>query len=132
MLLILTNSQVTVQKMSIHNFIEKIRSDASSVSFEETMEIIASHFTYQPTTFTNGSGDDCVTNTAGTNEGSCKIFAFAKLNGLTPDETLACFGKYYREDVLQNPEGSDHANIRTFMRYGWNGIHFEGEALTAN
>ncbi|NNF96141.1 MAG: hypothetical protein HKM94_04340 [Halobacteria archaeon] len=45
-------------------------------------------------------------------------------------ETLACFGKYYREDVLQHPQGTDHLNIRTFMRHGWSGIQFEYPALT--
>jgi len=33
---------------------------------------------------------------------------FAQLQQLSQAETLACFGKYYREDVLQNPEGDDH------------------------
>jgi hypothetical protein len=68
-------------------------------------------------------------NQAGSNEGSCKIFAFATTEGLSEAETLACFGKYYREDVLQNPQVSDHANIRTFMRHGWKGIRFEQSAL---
>jgi hypothetical protein len=49
---------------------------------------------------------------------------------LNEKQTLACFGKYYREDVLRHPENDDHANIRNFMLYGWEGIVFEGEALT--
>ena len=43
---------------------------------------------------------------------------------------LACFGSYYFEEVLGNPEGSNHQNIRNFMKTGWNGIKFEGEALS--
>ncbi len=117
--------------MSINSFIEKTKTNAENVSFEETIAIITENYDYTPTTFTNGTGDDTITNEAGTNEGSCKIFAFAKLNSLDTDQTLACFGKYYREDVLQNPEGADHANIRTFMRHGWGGIQFNGEALSA-
>lgn len=56
-------------------------------------------------------------------------FSFAKLNQLSKDETLALFGDFYRTDVLQNPEGTDHQNIRNFMVSGWDGISFEGEAL---
>ena len=117
--------------MSINSFIEKTKSDASNVSFDETIAVITEHYNYTPTTFTNGVEGDSITSEAGANEGSCKIFAFAKLNGLDQDQTLACFGKYYREDVLQHPDGSDHGNIRTFMRHGWDGIQFGGEALSA-
>jgi hypothetical protein len=42
---------------------------------------------------------------------------------------LACFGSYYRKDVLENPNGTDHQNIRNFMNRGWEGISFEKEAL---
>jgi hypothetical protein len=51
------------------------------------------------------------------------------LNNLNQEQTLACFGDYYREDVLKNPEGNDHGNIRNFMNTGWNGIKFEDQAL---
>ncbi len=43
--------------------------------------------------------------------------------------TLNLFGAFYREDVLKNPEGTDHQNIRNFIEFGWDGIAFEGEAL---
>jgi hypothetical protein len=56
-------------------------------------------------------------------------FFVAKLNGLSKEETLACFGAFYRNDVLQNPEGTDHQNIRNFIEFGWDGIEFEGQAL---
>lgn len=45
------------------------------------------------------------------------------------EETLALFGDFYRNDVLKNPGGNDHQNIRNFMEFGWDGILFEGEAL---
>jgi hypothetical protein len=32
---------------------------------------------------------------------------------------------------LKNPAGTDHQNIRNFMKTGWNGIQFEGEALVS-
>jgi hypothetical protein len=44
-------------------------------------------------------------------------------------ETLALFGKYYRKDVMENPNGDDHPNIRNFILDGWAAIRFQGEAL---
>ncbi len=46
------------------------------------MAVIAAHYVYRPTRFENGLGQGRAVNEAGTNEGSCKILAFAKLNGL--------------------------------------------------
>jgi hypothetical protein len=46
------------------------------------------------------------------------------------DTTLKLFGQYYRE-VLADPDGDSHQNIRNFMKYGWDGVPFEnGIALT--
>jgi hypothetical protein len=115
--------------MTIDELLTQIKTQAETVNFEDVIDCIDEYFDYTPTHFTNGKGHDMVINQPGTNEGSCKIFAFATTQGLSKAETLACFGKYYREDVLQNPEASDHANIRTFMRYGWDGIRFEQSAL---
>ena len=117
--------------MSLKAFIEKTVAAPQSVSFQETMAVIENNYEYTPTRFVNGIGETQVENLAGKNEGSCKIFAFAKLNDLSEEQTLACFGDYYRKDVLENPQGSDHANIRNFMRDGWAGIQFDGEALNA-
>ncbi len=75
--------------------------------------------------------DHTLVNKAGTNEGSCKIFAFAQINQLDQQQTLNLFGDYYRLDVLNEPQGTGHQNIRNFMKYGWDGIHFKGVALTA-
>ena len=116
--------------MTVEQLIQQLKDNPESVEFEQVMEAIAAGYDYSPTRFVNGLGEEKAVNEAGTNEGSCKIFAFAKLNGLNEQETLACFGRYYREDVLQYPDGSDHANIRNFMKHGWAGIAFEGEALS--
>ena len=116
--------------MTVNTLIEKIRSTPDAVEFNEVIDCIAAHYNYSPTRFTNGADGDVVINEAGTNEGSCKIFAFAQLNALSKEETLACFGRYYREDVLRDPEGTDHANIRTFMHHGQEGIRFDSPALT--
>lgn len=110
--------------MSLNDFLKKVKA-GEFISFAETIAIISENYDYQPTTFKNGN----VENVAGQNEGSCKIFAFAKLNQLTPEQTLSLFGDYYHVDVLQNPNATDHQNIRQFMQHGWEGISFENEAL---
>lgn len=115
--------------MTIEQLLQKIRQNPVDVSFEEVIATIRENYHYAPTRFSNGLGDARVINEAGQNEGSCRIFAFAKMNQLNEQETLACFGRFYRDDVLGNPAGTDHANIRNFMRDGWAGIGFEGEAL---
>ncbi|TNF34165.1 MAG: type III effector [Gammaproteobacteria bacterium] len=107
-----------------------MRQQPETVAFSTVIDTINQYYEYTPSHFFNGKGEDMVTNIAGKNEGSCKIFAFARLHGLTEAETLACFGDYYRQDVLQHPDGNDHANIRSFMRHGWDGIVFSQQVLT--
>lgn len=115
--------------MTLKTLLLLLRTKPDTVEFQDVMAVIADNYAYSPCRFTNGLGEDLVVNAAGENEGSCKIFALGQLLGLDEDQTLACFGKFYREDVLQQPDGVDHANIRTFMRHGWAGIHFTGQAL---
>jgi hypothetical protein len=115
--------------ISLDFFLDKVKNE-SPISFHETILVITENYHYHPTAFSNGIGDDIVENPAGSNEGSCKIFAFAKLHGLSQEHTLTLFGDYYRTDVLLHPEGTNHQNIRNFMKYGWDGIHFSGQALT--
>lgn len=111
--------------MRIEDFISKIRSNPESISFTDTIEVIDSNYNFTPVRFTNGTA----VNEAGTNSGSCKLFSFANLQQLSKEETLACFGDYYRVDVLQHPEATNHANIRNFMITGWEGISFDADAL---
>jgi hypothetical protein len=94
--------------------------------FADVMAVIDKEYMFTPAAFSNGEQH----NDAGTNNGSCKIFAFGLLHQLSEQATLNAFGNYYVKDVLENPAGTDHANIRGFMRSGWKGIRFEGEALT--
>ncbi len=107
------------------NLLEKIKTAPESVSFAEVISYIDENYSFTPTRFTNGK----TVNEANQNNGSCKIFSFAKLLDLTQEQTLNLFGDYYKKDVLQNPEGTDHQNIRNFMVSGWGGIAFEGDAL---
>lgn len=117
--------------MTVEELLQKIRTVPNEVVFEEVIATINAHCQYKPTRFSNGLGEAGVINEAGQNEGSCRIFAFARLHSLSEAETLNCFGNFYRKDVLGNQDGNDHANIRNFMRDGWAGIVFDGEALVA-
>lgn len=112
--------------MTPEDLIKRLENNPDSASFDETMKVITHYYDYKPASFDNGT----VHNQAGTNEGSCKIFAFCLLNKLTDEQTLACFGDYYRVDVLQHPDNDDHANIRQFMKTGFAGIHFDTNPLT--
>jgi hypothetical protein len=105
--------------------LEQLKHFPETIQFSEVIAYIDENYNFTPTAFKNGD----TTNQAGQNNGSCKVFSFAKLQELTKDETLLLFGEFYRHDVLKNPKGSDHQNIRNFMIYGWDGITFDGDAL---
>ena len=105
--------------------IEQLKNSSATIDFKEVIAYIDEHYNFTPTKFTNGK----TINEANENNGSCKVFSFAKLNDLSKEDTLNLFGAFYREDVLKNPDGTDHQNIRNFMEFGWDGILFEGEAL---
>ncbi len=113
--------------MTLSDFIQKLSTAPESITFSDTMAVIDVHYDFTPTSFTNGN----IVNAQNQNNGSCKIFAFGLVNNLSEAQTLACFGDYYRQDVLHHPAGDDHQNIRHFMQSGWAGIRFESEALTA-
>ena len=106
--------------------LEQLKNSSETIQFKEVIAHIDENYDFAPTKFTNGN----TVNEADQNNGSCKVFSFAKLNDLSKEEVLNLFGEFYREDVLKNPEGTDHQNIRNFVEFGWDGISFEGEALT--
>lgn len=111
--------------MELQAFLTKLNNAPDSIEFDDSMAVIDANYDFTPTAFENGDCD----NEAGQNNGSCKILAFSHLNGLTEQQTLACFGKFYREDVLGDPEGDGHQNIRNFMQTGWDGVKFKGQPL---
>ena len=111
--------------MNLKSFLEKLKQTPKTITFPETIAVIEENYDFTPTAFNNGMQH----NASGENFGSCKLFAFAKLQNLSQAETLAFFGGYYFEEVLGNPEGTNHQNIRNFIKSGWDGIKFEGEAL---
>ena len=112
--------------MELNTFLQCLNDAPASISFHDTMAVIDARYDHTPTAFQNGS----LRNGAGQNNGSCKLFSFARLHGLSQQQTLHCFGTYYRDDVLQHPDGTDHQNIRNFIKTGWDGIEFSGDALT--
>ncbi|WNJ97898.1 HopJ type III effector protein [Vibrio ruber] len=113
--------------MILNELLNLIRTSPEQVDFAGVMGVIDEYYDFTPTRFSNGD----VVNAAQENQGSCKIFSFAQLHQLSAAETLACFGDFYRQDVLQHPENQDHQNIRNFIRTGWEGVRFEGKALAA-
>ena len=99
---------------------------AGEAKFADVIAFIEARYTHTPTAFKNGQQ----ANSANENQGSAKVFSFAQLNGLDQAQTLSLFAEHYAS-VLATPEAADHQNIRQFMQNGWDGIQFEGQALTA-
>ncbi len=107
-------------------FLQTLAAAPEGIAFSDTIAVIDTNYDFTPTAFKNGE----LQNEAGQNNGSCKLFSFAKLHNLTQQQTLYCFGAYYRDDVLKNPQAADHQNIRNFIKFGWDGVVFQGNALT--
>ncbi|WP_296403747.1 HopJ type III effector protein [Psychrobacter sp.] len=99
--------------------------DKKTIGFDDVINFIDDFYRYTPVKFTNGD----LVNQPGTNEGSAKIFGFAKLNGLNRLDTLKLFGEHY-QSVLSNLNGTDHPNIRNFIHWGWQGFLMEHNPLT--
>jgi hypothetical protein len=111
--------------MQLNEFLIQLSANPTCISFKSTITVIDANYTFIETAFCNGA----LQNEAGQNSGSCKLFSFAILHNLTKEQTLQCFGDYYRIDVLQHPTDDDHQNIRNFLRFGWEAIEFSGQAL---
>ena len=111
--------------MTLDTLLAAIIESPMSISFTDTMTVIEKHYNFTPTQFSNGD----LINLAGQNNGSCKIFAFGRLNNLSEIPTLSCFGSYYHDHVLNHPNGADHQNIRNFIISGLQGITFNNLAL---
>lgn len=110
--------------MSIDKFIKQLKEDPEKITFPQSISVIEENYRFSPVAFKNGK----LFNEAGENNGSCKIFYFGLLLHLSEEETLSCFGEYYRE-VLHHPNDMGHQNIRNFIKTGWSGIQFHGTAL---
>ncbi|SDS46411.1 HopJ type III effector protein [Mucilaginibacter mallensis] len=99
-------------------------SKSNSLAFNRVIEFIGTYYQHQPAAFKNGDAY----NESTQNQGSAKIFAFARINSLSEADTLYLFAEHYHS-VLANPLGTDHQNIRQFMAHGWAGVFFESDAL---
>ena len=110
--------------MTVEALITKVK-QSEILSFAEVIATIDANYSFTPSFFKNGD----VVNEENQNNGSCKVFSFAKMHKLSEKETLFLFGEHYQK-VLQTPSDADHQNIRNFMNFGWNGITFEKEALS--
>lgn len=110
--------------MTTQQFKTKLKENSNSILFAETMQVIEDNYNFTPTEFINGE----LTNKAGENSGSCKLFAFAVHQQLSKEETLACFGEHY-QNVLEDEKGTSHQNIRNFMKTGFESLSFKSEAL---
>jgi hypothetical protein len=97
-----------------------------SAKFADVLAFIEARYQHTPTAFQNGAQFNAATE----NQGSAKVLSFAQIEGLNQADTLSLFAEHYAS-VLATPEASDHQNIRQFMQNGWDGVKFEGEALTA-
>lgn len=94
------------------------------LSFKEIIDCIDENYTYEATAFKNGN----LYNEEDQNQGSAKVFFFAKMNNLSKEDTLKLFAEHY-QNVLVDENGVSHQNIRNFIEYGWEGIVFEKAAL---
>lgn len=108
---------------SVQQLVEQAQNQ--SIVFADVLAFIEQRYQHQPTAFKNGANQNQSTE----NQGSAKVFYFAQLNGLSKEQTLALFAEHYQA-VLNTPEGTDHQNIRQFMQHGWDGITFDGVALS--
>ncbi|MEP6342202.1 MAG: HopJ type III effector protein [Maricaulaceae bacterium] len=111
--------------MTLSDYIAALSTHPTSFNFTATLEVIDTHYAFTPATFKNGA----VENLAGTNSGSCKVFSFALLHKLSPAQTLNMFAEHY-QNVLDDPNGNAHANIRAFMQDGFAGLSFDTSALS--
>ena len=111
--------------MTLTQLKDKLVNKPVSIEFHEVITLIDDSYAFTATEFKNGD----ITNAPKQNNGSCKLFAFAKMHHFSKEDTLACFGVYYNKYVLEAPQGDDHQNIRNFMKYGWDGISFASAPL---
>ena len=99
---------------------------AGEAKFSDVLAFIEASYTHTPTAFKNGLQHNAATE----NQGSAKVCSFAQLQGLDQTQTLSLFAEHYAS-VLATPDATDHQKIRQFMLNGWDGIEFDGMAVTA-
>ena len=111
--------------MNLKQFMNMLNQSPENIQFADSIALIESLYSFTPTAFINGS----LENSADENQGSCKVFAFGIHQKLDDKQTLLCFGEHYRS-VQKDPDGSEHGNIRQFMKTGWDALSFDDNPLT--
>jgi hypothetical protein len=98
-------------------FAERIQNGGDVESFAETIRLIDANYDYFAVPFQVGD----VKSAANTNVGSAKIFSFGLMTKMDVKATLRLFGEISRD---LTPDGTDHPNIRAFIKNGWSGVTF--------
>ena len=80
---------MTHQSMTPEKLIQALQK--GSVNFTQIIECIDDYYDFTSTQFQNG----VQSNSAGSNNGSCKILAFAQLQGLSEAATLNALGAWF-------------------------------------
>ena len=112
--------------MNLKQLMTLLEQSPDNIQFDDCIGLIDTLYQFKPTGFENGP----LMNRDDENQGSCKIFAFGINQDLDKQQTLLCFGEHYRA-VLADPDGQAHANIRQFMKTGWEALSFDDNPLTA-
>jgi len=89
-----------------------------------TIAGIRSMYDVPPQAFSVGGHE----NSPGENEGSLAIFGFAKMHNLHNNQVFSMFCEA-GDEVLANPEGTDHPNIRAFIGDNFDGVRFPGGGI---
>lgn len=98
----------------------------SDVQMDDVIAVCDREFEYTDSSFSVGA----VENKVGTNVKSSKILSFAYLTKMDTETALKCYGEVYRE-VLVDPDGDSHGNIRALMKGGTECVKFPfGLSLT--
>lgn len=108
--------------MEIHSLLQQLK--LKQLKFQDVLDFIEQKFTYTASSFQNGNQS----NASDQNQGSARVLFLAKMNSLSEEDTLTLFAEHY-QDVLSQPEGTNHANIRQFIENGWGGVSFEKDVL---
>lgn len=101
---------------AVKDFINIVKS-GEQIMLADTVKMIDNEFDYFEVPFNCGDAQNAINE----NATSGKIFSLALIAGLDKDTTLNLFGEVYRD---LSPSGSDHQNIREFIKSGIDGLKF--------
>lgn len=110
--------------MAIEQLTPAYLKENPQIAFADILAYLAERYQYTPQAFHNGSK----LNLASENQGSAKVLYFAQSQNWSKEDTLLLFAEHY-QDVLNNPTGTSHENIRQFMQNGWEAVQFDGPVL---